>query len=396
MILHAFEQWGIDCVHRFRGMFAIAIWDARAQAALARARPDRRQAALLQRPPRPDHVRLRDQGPARGSASSARGDQREALYHYLSFLTTPGARDAVRRHPEAAARARGCGSTPTAAITRAVLGRLDHARRSTDAARTRSRSDPRRAADGGQAPQGQRRPVGVFLSGGIDSSTNAALFSEGEGGRCKTFSIGYDGDVRSYQNELPTRADGGARRRRPSRAPAHASTTPRFAADGWCGSRTSRSPIRSAFRCITSSELARDDGVDGLPGRRRRRRTFWGYPSGCEALRRQQLERLARCRAPIKRLGSPACARWATTARPPRVAAPRRAGRAGVLGRRRGLHRSAEAATAVAASAAELEGVTSWDVLGPIAQRFQGRPGSHRTLNWMTTSISACACRSCC
>ena len=27
-ILHAYEQWGEDCVHRFRGMFAFAIWDA--------------------------------------------------------------------------------------------------------------------------------------------------------------------------------------------------------------------------------------------------------------------------------------------------------------------------------------------------------------------------------
>ena len=24
MILHAFEEWGIDCLHRFRGMFAFA------------------------------------------------------------------------------------------------------------------------------------------------------------------------------------------------------------------------------------------------------------------------------------------------------------------------------------------------------------------------------------
>ena len=27
-IVHAYEQWGDDCVHRFRGMFAFAIWDA--------------------------------------------------------------------------------------------------------------------------------------------------------------------------------------------------------------------------------------------------------------------------------------------------------------------------------------------------------------------------------
>ena len=30
-IIHAYEQWGTECVHRFRGMFAFAIWDARTE-----------------------------------------------------------------------------------------------------------------------------------------------------------------------------------------------------------------------------------------------------------------------------------------------------------------------------------------------------------------------------
>src|SRR5215510_5508367 len=30
-IVHAYEEWGDECVHRFRGMFAFAIWDTRAR-----------------------------------------------------------------------------------------------------------------------------------------------------------------------------------------------------------------------------------------------------------------------------------------------------------------------------------------------------------------------------
>src|SRR5204862_7655431 len=54
-------------------------------------------------------------------------------------------------------------------------------------------------------------PVGLFLSGGIDSSTNAALFSAGESSPVKTFSIGYAGSYRTYENELTYARDMAAR-----------------------------------------------------------------------------------------------------------------------------------------------------------------------------------------
>lgn len=202
VILYAFQHWGIDCVHRFRGMFAFALWDERQQSLwLVRDRIGIKPLyysihhgritfaseikALLEDP---EQVREVDE---------------HALYHYLSFLSTPANQTlfaGIRKLPAGHYLCVKAGgevqqtaywdawdsvtpetSTDDNEIAEKVLDELK------EAVRYRKVSDV---------------PVGVFLSGGIDSSTNTALFSEGEEQAVHTFSVGYERDYQSYKNEL--------------------------------------------------------------------------------------------------------------------------------------------------------------------------------------------------
>ena len=126
-----------------------------------------------------------------------------ALFHYLSFLTTPGPEtlfDGIKKLAPGTWIRVGADGTIT---ERRYWDVWDDVPAMTDAdeddiaervlAELRTAVSLRKVSD---------VPVGVFLSGGIDSSTNAALFSEGEASPVKTFSIGYADAYRSYENEL--------------------------------------------------------------------------------------------------------------------------------------------------------------------------------------------------
>ncbi len=202
MILHAFEEWGINYIDKLRGQFAIALWDERARALwLIRDRVG----------VKPLYYTITDGRLAFASEIKAllqlpdvkRSVNMAGLYHYLSFLTTPAPDtlfEGIHKLPA------GCWlriDSNGSMREERYWDPLDHQVNLTglsDSEIAEMVVEELRTAV--QLRKVSDVPVGVFLSGGIDSSTNTALFSEGQGAPVKTFSVGYDGEYQSYQNEL--------------------------------------------------------------------------------------------------------------------------------------------------------------------------------------------------
>ncbi|MGA3224273.1 MAG: asparagine synthase (glutamine-hydrolyzing) [Acidobacteriaceae bacterium] len=203
VILHAFAEWGIDCLHKFRGMFAIALWDAKAR----RLWLIRDRIGIKPLYYSVHHGRITFASEIKAllqDPDQARAVNEEGLFHYLSFLTTPApdtlfagihklppgtfltidadGQSRQERYWEVLEHTTLLTGVPEEEIAERLLAEL----RTSVALRTVSDV-----------------PVGVFLSGGIDSSTNAALFSECATDQVKTFSVGYDKNYRGCQSELP-------------------------------------------------------------------------------------------------------------------------------------------------------------------------------------------------
>jgi asparagine synthase (glutamine-hydrolysing) len=194
VVIKAFHRWGTGCVDRFKGMFAFAIADRETGVVtLARDRLGIKPLYLAETP-----GRLRFASTVRALLKAGDVDtelDRYALHHYMSFHSVvPAPRTiyrGIRKLPPATVRViQSDGSYDDTVYWTPVFER-DPERASWT---TRDWEDALMAA---LRTAVLRRmvadvPVGVLLSGGIDSSIVVALLAEQGQHGLATFSIGFD------------------------------------------------------------------------------------------------------------------------------------------------------------------------------------------------------------
>lgn len=198
VILHLYEEHGIDLVHRLRGMFALAIWDRRdRKLVLARDRVGKK----------PLYYAQTATGLVFGSELKAllrhpgvrRTIDYQALDHYLTFQYVPAPwsiLEQVRKLPPASVLV-----YRDEQVSVSEYWRLDYQRK-TEMSRPEAVEHVRGLVREATAIRlTSERPLGAFLSGGIDSSLVVAAMAEASPQPIKTFSIGFDDagyDEREY------------------------------------------------------------------------------------------------------------------------------------------------------------------------------------------------------
>ena len=202
VIVHAFEEWGIDCIQKFRGMFAFAIWDNnKKELYLVRDRIGIKPIYYTKKDGRV--IFASEIKSILVDPKIKREVNSEGFYHFLSFLATPApqtmfkdifklpagcylkifkdGRSEITKYWDVFDYTKPLTNVSENEITERIISEL------------RTSVKYRKISD---------VPVGVFLSGGIDSSTNLALFSEDSSEKINAFTIGYEGENATCENEF--------------------------------------------------------------------------------------------------------------------------------------------------------------------------------------------------
>lgn len=198
VILHSYEEWGLDCVHHFIGMFAFALWDAaKKRLWIVRDRIGVKPLYYYFKNGRfifASEIKAILEDPA-----VQRRVNHPALYAYLGFEFVPAPQTAFEN---------------IRAIPAGSWGLLENGRFSTTPYWNLPTPDPCPPHSEPEMIERIRAliedavrlrlvsdvPLGAFLSGGLDSSTLVAMMRKLIPGRLQTFTIGYADKTFSEMN----------------------------------------------------------------------------------------------------------------------------------------------------------------------------------------------------
>ncbi|MGJ6964061.1 asparagine synthase (glutamine-hydrolyzing) [Streptosporangium sp. G11] len=204
-LVHLYEEYGADLAPRLRGMFAFAVWDRdRKRLVLARDRVGKKPLYWWS-----DHTSIRF-GSELKSLAQDPGMRRDldpvALHHYLTYRYVPapgsiyqGVHKLPPGHVLVWERGR---------ITVHRYWRLDRTPRVVTDERQEEERLRELILEATRVRMVSERPVGAFLSGGIDSSAVVAAMAMQSPDRVKTFCIGFDNgryDERSEARQVAER-----------------------------------------------------------------------------------------------------------------------------------------------------------------------------------------------
>jgi asparagine synthase (glutamine-hydrolysing) len=193
-IIHLYEEEGPRCVERLHGMFHYAIWDSRTRELhLARDRLGKKPVYYAQ--PDGNFIFASEiKALLAHPALTAELDE-EAFFHYLTFVCTPAPltmfRGIRKMQPAERMTVRADGTIESEIYWSPFSQQV--------AAEVESMTEPElreRLLELLRKSISRRMmsdvPFGVFLSGGIDSSTNVALMDELMDDPVQTFSVGFE------------------------------------------------------------------------------------------------------------------------------------------------------------------------------------------------------------
>lgn len=192
VILHLYEEYGADCVHHLRGMFAFALWDDSRQCLfLARDRMGEKPLYLYER----DGL-LYFASELKALLRTGAVDFRlnpSAIYQYFHFQYVPEPMTPIKGIRKLPAATRMTIHSRPWSVTESVYWRMENAPSLESEPISTIRNELERVSE---LIVRSDVPVGVALSGGLDSGATAALAARAYPGRLTAFSVGYEGRPR--------------------------------------------------------------------------------------------------------------------------------------------------------------------------------------------------------